>query len=61
MRIFIEKYGEIAVSVYYTMSDVEVKVGSTEYGWKNLKNVTIYDNTSIGDGYVIKLPEPQKL
>ena len=61
MRRYISAYGHVSVSDYYEMCGAANKRGATEeYGWKSLDAAKIY-HVSIGVGYYIKLPLPQKL
>ena len=61
MRIALRTHGEIAVARYYHLCDLQHFEGSVEYGWTSLDGVEIRRIGSIGEGYVIDLPEPQKL
>lgn len=61
IRRFVHDFGHITVAEYGKLVGKSYGPNSSEYGWTSLDGVEIRRIGSIGEGYVIDLPEPQKL
>lgn len=61
MTNVIKTYGSITVEHYYHLGNLNRFDASVTYGWTSLDGANVRRIGSIGEGYVIDLPEPQKL
>jgi hypothetical protein len=57
----VKTYGNITVAHYYHLCDLPRFDANVTYGWTSLNDVKVRNVGSIGEGYVIDLPEPRKL
>ena len=61
MTDVVEKGGTITVAHYYKLCCLNRPDASVTYGWASLDGAAVRTIGSIGEGYVIDLPKPQKL
>lgn len=61
MTNVIKTYGSITVAHYYQLGNLNRFDASVTYGWTSLDGANVRRISSIGEGYIIELPQPQKL